>query len=381
MLREAVDGAIRRLTPVDVPVGAHVSGGLDCTSVACRANQVLGEQGRSLVAGYSWAPREQDVPRFPGDERELLDAVSEQEGFPVRRVPNDDSGDWFFRRDPFSYLEATHVFERFVLPQAQADGVRVMLSGWGGDELASFNGRAVNDHLVRSGQLLMLWRESGRRAEVLAGGPVALRSRLRRLVGIVGAAGPEWLTGLRHPVGTVRRARAEREFAAALRSVAPLAAEVLEERRKLVASARDHHEYQLVLLELGHLHYRTTWWHQTGSLFGIEYRYPLLDPEVIRTALQLPWWAYASQGWTRVAYRMAVEPWVPASVAWNVSKYEPSRMSPPSGHPGRQGPTPPGITDERYLRLLDRAAIAGRRPRGRRRPHTPQRSAPHLRPG
>jgi asparagine synthase (glutamine-hydrolysing) len=149
LLRERIDVAVRRLTSTDNHYGTHVSGGLDCTSVACRANQVLGESDRSLVAGYSWAPDEREVPRFSGDERSLLDDVTAQESLEVRMILQDDSGDWFFELDRDRYPQTTHARERYVLPQAQADGVQVMLSGWGGDELASFNGRNVLRHLVR----------------------------------------------------------------------------------------------------------------------------------------------------------------------------------------------------------------------------------------
>jgi hypothetical protein len=57
---------------------------------------------------------------------------------------------------------------------------------------------------------------------------------------------------------------------------------------------------------------------------GIDYRYPLLDLHVVTGALQLPWWAYRSQGWNRVACRKAVTDWVPGSVAWNILKNEPA---------------------------------------------------------
>ncbi len=102
------------------------------------------------MAGYSWAPDEREVPRFDGDERSLLDDVAAQESHPDRIWSRrTSSGDWYFELDRDRYPQTTHARERFVLPQAQANGVRVMLSGWGGDELASFNGRNVLRHLTR----------------------------------------------------------------------------------------------------------------------------------------------------------------------------------------------------------------------------------------
>ena len=72
---------------------------------------------------------------------------------------------------------------------------------------------------------------------------------------------------------------------------------------------------------------------ETGRLMGVEYRYPLLDLEVVEAALQLPWWACRRDGWDRIAFRLAVEPWVPRSVAWNTAKYEPALWFPPKTDP------------------------------------------------
>ena len=62
LLVERIDAAVRRALPGGEVYGAHVSGGLDCTTVACRAHQVLRERGEGLMAGYSWAPPEESVP-------------------------------------------------------------------------------------------------------------------------------------------------------------------------------------------------------------------------------------------------------------------------------------------------------------------------------
>lgn len=329
LLRARIDTAVRRLAPTDTPVGGHVSGGLDCTAVTCRANQVLAESGRALVAGYSWAPDERAVPRFEGDERALLDEVAAQESLPIRTVHPDESGDWFFDLDRDRYPPTSHVRERFVLPQARADGVRVMLSGWGGDELASFNGRAVLRSLARRGRAWTVWNQSSQRAKLTATGPVGFGHQFRSFAASMLEAAPDRIQDLRHP----RRAREHHAIDAdidrALRAVSPLAADARQQRQRAFQNARNHHEFQLVLLTGGHLQRRTEGWYQTGRLFDVFYRYPLLDLDVVTAALQLPWQAYRSHGWTRTAFRMAVEPWVPASVAWNTTKSEPALLAPP----------------------------------------------------
>lgn len=365
LLRERIDAAVRRHTAAPGAYGAHISGGLDCTAVACRAQQVLGERGQALVAGYSWAPSEEHVPRFPGDERQLLDDVSAAVGVKIRTIHPDESGDWFWGRDPNRYAQSTHMREMWTLPQARADGIGIMLSGWGGDELSSFNGRATFPYLVRRGKLATVWKESRSRNGVTASDttPAAFRGMASALL----AAAPlpvrdaaEWV---RRPRQTREQRKLSSQIDADLRQGYPAVADA---RRRLglgFSSITDPWEYRLRLLDNGHIQHRTGWWYQTGRLFDLHYRYPLLDLGVVTAALQLPWWAFRSHGWGRVAYRRAVSGWVPDSVAWNTAKYEPALFWPPSTNPvHRTSPRPSSPeTDPDYRETMRLVSLTYRR--------------------
>ncbi len=358
LLRERIDAAVRRLTPTDLVVGAHVSGGLDCTAVACHANHVLAESGGGLLAGYSWAPSEAHVPRFEGEERAILDDVVAQEGFPIRLVHPDESGDWYFLRDINRYPQSTHIRERWVLPMAAADGVQVMLSGWGGDELSSFNGRAVSPMLVRQGRFAALWQDVAARTAV-SHPQAGLPRKARSFAGALFYTMPPWVAELRDRAEAREVAVHEAEIDARLRAISPRSVEVRRHRDHFFATCADPREYRLGLLTGGHIQHRTSGWYQTGRLFGIDYRYPLLDLGVVEAAIRLPWWAFRSQGWSRVAYRKAVDPWVPASVAWNVGKFEPALFWPPERRPVQRKAPPPRrespIDDPRLIEALQAA--------------------------
>lgn len=334
ILRSALDLAIRDSLPgINERVGAHISGGLDCTTMACRGNQIMKEQGHRLFAGYSWAPHPDHVPRFEGDERGLLDNVGSQEDIRIETVYPDHTGDWFFSRDVNRYPQSTHMRERWVLPQAQSDGVHVMLSGWGGDELSSFNGRDVYAYLIRKGKLRILWNEVGKRAQVSTGVKPSWLFHLMLYVRTLVGQGPRPISSvahaLRNPIQSWKNHRQEADILAELREVAPSAAGARAEREMRFRSAATVRDFQLALLTNGHLQHRTSAWYQTGRMFDLYYRYPLLDIRVVKAALTLPWSAFRSEGWTRVAFRMAVQDWVPQSVAWNPFKFEPALFWPP----------------------------------------------------
>ena len=357
MLRERVDSAIRRLLPAHGRgVGAHVSGGLDCTSVACRVQQILGEHGHALTGAYTWSPDEREVPRFPGDERSLLDDASHRLGMPITPIHADESGDWLVSLDQNRYPLSTHNRERWVLPMARRDGVAVMFSGWGGDEFASFNGRNVFTDLIRRGRWMAAWRLTKDRLHVTSGNEPSISRTARSLLGRMAHVVPLPLYELRHPRSSLSTLMYRANVTARLRSAYPAAARGFRRQHELYKAVHNHHQHQLALLFNGHLQHRTTSWYQTGRLFDIDYRYPLLDKSVVEAALRMPWYAFLDHGWDRIAYRLAVEPWVPPSIAWNVTKHEPAHMWPPHRNPIQRStpePAPWNPDDPEYDKVIE----------------------------
>ena len=161
-----------------------------------------------------------------------------------------------------------------------------MVSGWGGDELASFNGRGVLRNLARRGKLRMVWRETSRRLEVTSGS-AGVKERARSSGVTLLDAAPAWIPDLRHRSQRRHQSEVDAEIDTVLRSVSPLAADTRLQRRRTFEQASDHHEIQLALLTGGHLQRRCESWYQTGRLFDVSYRYPLLDLDVVIAALSI----------------------------------------------------------------------------------------------
>lgn len=342
LLDVAVGQAIAdQLPPPGTKVAAHISSGLDCTTVAIRVHEALRQRGERLTRGYSWSPDEREVPRFEGDERQLLDEISAVSGVPIWTRHSDESGDWFLELDPTRFPDNTLGKERFVLPHAAADGVEILFSGWGGDELCSFNGRRVPETLLRRGHWRPLWLHSRIRHQVVHGTRAGLRHRWKFLNLCLRIITPHWVKNALRPLTTWRDVRNRRNAIRRLRTMSPDAAEAYVQRSRSARQAKTFREYQLFLLNLGHLQDRTRSWYQVGRLHGVTYRYPLLDIRVVECALSLPWSAFLSQGWDRVAFRTMSEKYVPLSVAWNVTKIEPANFYPPErNEPYRSRPEP-----------------------------------------
>ncbi|MCP5027424.1 MAG: hypothetical protein GY929_14185, partial [Actinomycetia bacterium] len=147
------------------------------------------------------------------------------------------------------------------------------LSGWGGDELASFSGRGL---IVRE------LARTGRWAPLAA---MVLRERRG------------WRTlasGLIHKPGhnfseSAKRTLEERRQHA-LTHGSWLDRDVLAEATLPDEPTRTKqaHEYMAMLLDRGHLGIRGVDWGREAAHHGIRYRYPLLDKRIVEFSLGVP---------------------------------------------------------------------------------------------
>jgi len=295
------------------PVAAHVSGGLDSSGVAVLAARALRAEGRELAAGYSWSPPLRDGETYlPSDERPVVEAVCAQGGFPAHYVDMTPT-DWVapLLRDISTQPTETLRRDLVISRMAAESGIRVLLSGWGGDEAISHNGRTFYTEMLRCGRWGTLAREIRAR-----GAWSFLKGRV--LLPLLPAS---VVHALRPDLG--RRPRAVRE-PLFYHYLQPGFAEKLRE-----ASAQATHRWprwtrvhatQLYLLRHGHLTWRIESHAALGATPGVVYRYPLLDRRIIEFAFGLPPEIYVHNGWPRYLFRRAMEGVLPANVQWRRGK-------------------------------------------------------------
>ena len=304
------------------PVGVHLSGGLDSSGVAVLAARELRRQGRPAPPAFAWHPPPGGGPRSSAEAAEYraIESVRRQEGLQVFYAgPEACDVVAFVRRDGTrSGDEGTLVHEEAVQRAAAGQGVEVLLSGWGGDEGISFNGRGYYPQLLRSGRVVRLWRELGERS----------RCPLAALV--ANAALPLAFPRAKAAAQRLRRGRWPLRknmtfiHAGFARRVRPLPAGSGPPRSGVRAT-------QLHLLQHGHISERMEGWAASGARYGIEYHYPLLDRRVLEFALALPAEQYRRGAWSRLLMRRVLDPVLPPEVCWNRDKRDPARFEPLRG--------------------------------------------------
>jgi asparagine synthase (glutamine-hydrolysing) len=319
-LRRLVDEAVNCRLPRTGQIGAHLSGGLDSSAIAVLAARRLREQGRVLHA-YSFLDLQRTDIK-PEDETEFVKAVLAQENdidwTPIR-PPADSPGQAKpMDADKMMGFEA-ELPENAVCTRAEAQGVGLVLSGWGGDEGATFNGTGALAELFLRGRWFTLAHEIAA-LERERGWPRShiFRSQVLSIL---------WDALLPVPVLDLSKRVMGKDPNRKTLYTGFLSAEV---RRRLAAfrdedlgMTLDGRENHWRLITNRYLTERAEQWAQTGARHGLAFAFPLLDRRVVEFSLSLPSELFLRGGFRRRLFRDAMGDVLPARVRLRHHKRQP----------------------------------------------------------
>ena len=316
-LAERVRVAVAAAVEGEGPYGAHLSGGLDSAAVSCHAQRVLLARGQALLGVWSWSPPPPDKP--VDGEHSRIARLAMQLGAPLHHTALTAAD---LRRSMSDALQpgvqTDLLHEELVADSAARTGVKVMLSGWGGDEFASFNGRGLMAWQLR--QRRYGWAARGAYARSTGAGPRRMVRAARTLVRQHQVPDSPWVPReIEAAMGALRAQGWD------VRDVLPDGDAVIRAAFELKPPAAAA-TTQLELLGRGHLTKRIETWAHAGSRVGLEYRYPLLDRRVVEYAVSIPD-AVHLRGGSRWVFRAAVQDLVGSALAWGQLKQEPAKWS------------------------------------------------------
>lgn len=304
-----IAGAVERRLPATGPAAAHLSGGLDSSAIAVLAARALRPARRQLLA-YSHVPGAFGPYSFGGDGAYLAPVFQQEPDIDWRPVRTADPAAFVLPVMDSDQLYPTDPGHRDsrTFADAHRSGASVLLSGWGGDEGASFGWRGVLAEALLTGQ----WRY--------------LAAELR----VLRSAGAAWgaLSPFLLPEGV--RSFADRALGRAQPGpgVAELAAELLRPEhlahRRLAPSATRGQARQIRLSLLrGHgLTRRAEHWTILGARHGVSVGFPMLDRRLLEFALSLPSALYVREGRTRRVFRDAMAGVLTDAVRWKRTKHD-----------------------------------------------------------
>lgn len=299
-LYKIVDDAVRlRVNQTNKKIGSEISGGLDSSVVTVLASRELNITNKKLIA-YSWSPSFELLEQQEKDERLIIQKICEKEDFECRfRVSSKTAkqeADCKAALTDGYRSEALHG----ILEEMSSEGIRCMLSGWGGDEGISH--RADIIELIISGYLGHFLKE----AKILA------RGSLLRLIKVI----------LSVPV--ILLLRPYSIFGTQNKGIPRIVKKEYEKRIKKLCK-RDILAFKInpiKHIESGVSVSRTEIMAWLGADYNIQYMFPLLDYRVIDYAMSIPKYLYYKQATSRYIYRKAFEKILPHELCYNTSKID-----------------------------------------------------------
>lgn len=281
--RDLLGRAVRDRANSALPIGAHLSGGIDSTGVAVMAARNLAEQGRALCGGYTWSPPISDAhpDMGPMDERRRIAAVAEKEGIPVRFGSSNGANIFDFFCRPLEFEGIADLADEVpILVNAAEDGARVVLSGWGGDEGFSAHGHGYVGYL-----LLRL---------KFAAAANFIRRQTRTLKNIRTVLLTLWWNGI-HPMLPGPLYRYFDQFADKDDSDTFMPVATAKKNKKLIKDRRQELRFypdptrnMISYIEHGHLAMRMETWAAWAAPYRLQYRYPLTDRRLLEFLISIP---------------------------------------------------------------------------------------------
>lgn len=281
-LRDHLDIAVRDALAGEGGIGTHLTGGLDSSIVTVLARRHIG-LAQPLHA-FCWLGLAGSAEQESKDQR-LIRIVAERENVSLTETllqPSDVLA--HIALDPLDRSPtSTLLHESRVQQQAATAGVRVLLSGWGGDQCVTYRG---------------------------FGRPTLFNRLRRRLSRPVADAAPQ----------ASGADKAENYL------VRDLAAQ-LAERTSYPDEPESAKAEQINLLTHASVAERTTSWHWAGQRYGIDYRYPMLDIRLVRFMLGLPPELMRTGAVGRQFARQSLTPLLPWQVVSYTDKSDPTRSA------------------------------------------------------
>ena len=283
-------------------LGAHISGGLDSSGIAAIVADNI--ENKNRLIGYSWSPEESMGDVGGLNEKELIEDFAKQKGVNISYMTYCDST----LIDDYILPEFEQMpIELFTMRKACNDGVSTIFSGWGGDEFVSLSLRGSLNHIVFRFKLRALIRW------IKHFGIIATIARARGEI-----------LPLLVPFGLLESGAFKRYGLKYFKKAFIVKHWKLFffNRKKNYYGWGDRNRLMLKLIYNYHLPQRMDSWAMFGEKYGIEYKFPLLDKELLDFWFTVPIkYTYERMSY-RCLYREAMKGILTESIRMRTNKDE-----------------------------------------------------------
>lgn len=311
MFRELLVNAVQERCNTKGNIGTELSGGLDSSAVTGIAADFAAAGKIPLTAFSNVAPAESGIK----DERDFIDKMLSFKKIDSVRVDSLDGSLTGSLSDAVRlhgcYIQQVFsIFSNGLYKAASEKNTEVLLSGFGGDELASARVGIPWAELIDEGRFGIIASElchAGSVKKTLKNValliPRYIKSKFNRQESIMAGFYSPHLATNRYNILPIKYDYAEKH-------------ELLDLfNKKYVRKWRKKlSEKQLDSIFQDHIAERLEYCYTAAAQYGIEYRYPLLDPNLILVCLSFPPWLKFHHGKGRYLFREAIRGFVPENI-------------------------------------------------------------------
>lgn len=306
--RNFLQQAVECRIPDDVYIGSEVSGGIDSPSVAAIAKSYLDRKNRPL---FTYSHAAVDSENFPCEKQAIEKYLEFLKPFKHTFAPKVIRGMRHVMDHAFSLengVAQSHfaAFSKDIYESAKSDGVKIILSGHGGDHGVSYRGSfaIIQDHIVKGN-----WKRAFREIQLV--NKTTFHSFLVFIY--------QWTRILFH-IGKEKRVNEEMDQGnikalEAMKKKYPGLEQYQYNERKAFSTYRDIRLRLYESLTENELTLRTEATTIAAAYFGVIYRYPLLDIRLIQYFISLPPRMYYQNGINRYIFRKVIGKWIPEAIA------------------------------------------------------------------
>ena len=319
--KEKLINAVRNKSRSQYPVGCELSGGLDSSGVTAIAADILGANNLHTFSHV-----------MPGDKKDTIFPYTDEQQHIKKVLSHSNINHAHFITSGNKALINTirksldlqggptqqcfHLFSDALLEKASNQGVRTILSGFGGDEMVTSQGQGFYNELAAGNKWMTLWDELKHSKKL--NGNLPLVSLLSYYLQ---CHFPMIYNSLYKPLK-------KKDWVHTRYKILPIgqnfAKRINQEERyfnnKGFPQHKDVRLRQYHRITHHHVSQRLEYCSLAAGAHNIEYRYPLLDKELVEFYLSVPPEIKVHNGWGRYLYRQAMEGIIPADIQWRNDK-------------------------------------------------------------
>lgn len=294
------------------PIASHLSGGIDSSPIAVLAARKLKNKNRKLYV-FNWIDIPENEDEYEYEAWSFSRRIAEIESNIVHKefiidphfmVKQYEEHNFFTRGTMFYWREYA------VLDMVEDIGARTIMSGWGGDELISYNGATYLSHLYSQKKGIQLLKYLYYEKKY------STNSWSQFIKLILKVLLPSYIIRYLTNKRNINDEQSGPDFYNRYTTKEFSKFMNVHQSKKfpIVSGIR---EEQLALYNYGHLQNRIESWALAAFPKKIEYRYPLLDKRIIEFAMGIPEDIfYPQKGVSRHLMKSMISDLLPYDIVW-----------------------------------------------------------------